>query len=171
MIVSHPSNLARLIDFYGGHMFDERDGATGNVIKPGVIDRMPDIEEMRRDICSFGISNARHFETMKAVYDRYGIILDPHGAVGWATLEDYLEGKHDRPAVVYETADPGKFPDDVRAAIGITPQLPPGMKRQAGLPERIYSIEAEAEHTSGGLALSTAQIAEAKTRIRKIYAR
>ena len=171
MIVSHPSNLARLIDFYGGHMFDERDGATGNVIKPGVIDRMPDIEEMRRDICSFGISNARHFETMKAVYDRYGIILDPHGAVGWATLEDYLEGKHDRPAVVYETADPGKFPDDVRAAIGITPQLPPGMKRQAGLPERIYSIEAEAEHTSGGLALSTAQIAEAKTRIRQIYAR
>jgi threonine synthase len=171
MIVSHPSNLARLIDFYGGHMFDERDGTTGNVIKPGVIDRMPDIEEMRRDICSFGISNARHFATMKAVYDRYGIILDPHGAVGWATLEDYLEGKHDRPAVVYETADPGKFPDDVRWAIGITPELPPGMKRQAGLPERIYSIEAGAEHTSGGLALSTAQVAEAKIRIRQIYAR
>ncbi len=48
MIVSHPSNLARLIDFYGGHMYDERDAATEKIIKPGVIDRMPDMEEMRR---------------------------------------------------------------------------------------------------------------------------
>ena len=31
---------------------------------------------------------------MKEVYDRYGIILDPHGAVGWRTLELYRsEGK------------------------------------------------------------------------------
>ncbi len=44
MIVSHPSNLARLIDFYGGHMYDERDPKTGNLIRPGVIDRMPDME-------------------------------------------------------------------------------------------------------------------------------
>ncbi|HOC46737.1 MAG: threonine synthase [Syntrophorhabdaceae bacterium] len=169
MIVSHPSNLARLIDFYGGHMFDERDSATGNVVKPGVIDRMPDLEAMRRDICSLGISNAAHFATMKAVYDRYGIILDPHGAVGWATLDQFLEGKHDRPAVVYETADPGKFPDDVRAATGVTPEVPPGMKKQAGLPERIYTIEAPPDHTSGGLALSRDQISEAKAKVRQIY--
>ncbi len=171
MIVSHPSNLARLIDFYGGHMFDERDDVTDNVVKPGVIDRMPDLEAMRRDICSFGISNAAHFETMKSVYERYGIILDPHGAVGWATLEQYLEGRHTRPAVVYETADPGKFPDDVRTAIDITPELPPGMKRQAGLPERIYSIKAAPEHTKGGLVLSADQISEAKLKIRQIYTR
>ncbi len=170
MIVSHPSNLARLIDFYGGHMFDERNSA-GHVIKPGVIDRMPDLEEMRRDLCSLGISNAAHFATMRTVYDRYGVILDPHGAVGWATLEQYLGGNHDRPAVVYETADPGKFPDDVRAAIGITPELPPGMKKQAGLPERIYSVETPPEHTGGGLVLSTGQVNEAKTKIQRIYGR
>jgi threonine synthase len=171
MIVSHPSNLARLIDFYGGHMFDERDGVTGSVVKPGVIDRMPDLDAMRRDICSFGILNAAHFATMKAVYERYGIILDPHGAVGWATLEQYLEGRHDRPAVIYETADPGKFPDDVRAAINLTPELPPGMKKQAGLPERIHSIETPPERTGAGLTLSTGQIHEAKNQNRKIYSR
>lgn len=171
MIVSHPSNLARLIDFYRGHIFDERDDATGNVVRPGVIDRMPDIDAMRRDICSFGISNEEHFATMKAVYDRHGIILDPHGAVGWATLEQYLEGKHDRPAVVYETADPGKFPDDVSTAIHITPELPPGMKKQAGLPERIYSIKAPPGHTAGGLTLSADQIKEAREKIREIYSR
>jgi threonine synthase len=171
MIVSHPSNLARLIDFYGGHIFDERDDATGNVIKPGMIDRMPDLDAMRRDICSLGISNEAHFTTMKTVYERYGIILDPHGAVGWATLEQYLEGRHDRPAVVYETADPGKFPDDVRAAIHITPELPPGMKKQANLPERIYSIGAPPVKTAGGLTLSPDQVRETKTKIREIYSR
>lgn len=169
MIVSHPSNLARLIDFYGGHMFDERDASTGNVTKPGIIDRMPDMEAMRRDIISMGITNAGHFETMKAVYERYGIILDPHGAVGWAALEQYLGGKHDRPAVVYETADPGKFPEDVREAIGITPELPPGMKKQAALPERIYTVGADPELTPEGLKLSSAQVEEAKKEIRRIY--
>ncbi|MDD3846807.1 MAG: threonine synthase [Syntrophorhabdaceae bacterium] len=170
MIVSHPSNLARLIDFYGGHMFDERDASKGNVIKPGIIDRMPDMEAMRRDIVSLGITNARHFETMKAVYERYGIILDPHGAVGWAALEEYLQGKHDRPAVIYETADPGKFPEDVSRAIGLIPEPPPGMKEQEDLPERVYSIEAEPIHTPEGLKLSPAQVDEAKEKIRRIYA-
>lgn len=169
MIVSHPSNLARLIDFYGGHIFDERDPSTGNVTRPGIIDRMPDMDAMRRDIVSLGISNPRHFETMKDVYKRYGIILDPHGAVGWAALEEFLGGRHDRPAVIYETADPGKFPDDVYRAIGVVPELPPGMKDQAGRPERIYSIEAEPERTPAGLKLSPAQVSEAKEKIREIY--
>ena len=169
MIVSHPSNLARLIDFYGGHMFDERDSSTGNVTHPGIIDREPDMEKMRRDIVSMGISNPGHFETMKAVYEKHGIILDPHGAVGWATLEQYLGGKHDRPAVIYETADPGKFPEDVRRAIGLTPEVPPGMKKQADLPERIYSVDSQPDHTAEGLKLSSAQVDEAKEKIKKIY--
>ncbi|HNT44294.1 MAG TPA: threonine synthase [Syntrophorhabdaceae bacterium] len=171
MIVSHPSNLARLIDFYGGHMFDERDPSTGNVTRPGIIDRMPDMQAIRRDIVSLAINNPRHFETMKDVYERYGIILDPHGAVGWAALEEFLGGKHGRTAVVYETADPGKFPDDVRKAIGVVPELPPGMKEQAGLPERIYSIGAEPEKTPAGLKLSPAQVSETKEKIRGIYNR
>lgn len=169
MIVSHPSNLARLIDFYGGHMFDERDAEAGNVVRPGIIDRAPDMAAMRREIESMSITNAEHFVTMKSVYEEHGIILDPHGAVGWKTLERYLTGKHDRPAVVYETADPGKFPEDVRAAIGITPELPQGMKKQASLPERTYSVEAKPEMTAEGLKLSPAQVREAKDKIRVIY--
>ena len=114
MIVSHPSNLTRLIDFYGGHMYDERDSLTGNVVKPGVIDKMPNMAAMRKDIVSIGVTNPRHYETMKAVYEKYGIILDPHGAVGWKALEIFLQGKHDKPAVIYETADPGKFPETLK---------------------------------------------------------
>lgn len=169
MIVSHPSNLARLIDFYGGHMFDERDPATGNVVRAGVIDMMPDMDTMRRDIFSVGVTNPEHYETMKAVYDRYGVILDPHGAVAWKSLEIYLKGRHDKPAAVYETADPGKFPVDVEKAIGIVPEPPPGMKRQALVNERIYSIGSQPERRMEGFALSNNQVLEAKEKIRMIF--
>lgn len=171
MIVSHPSNLARLIDFYGGHMFDARDPVTGKITKPGVIDRMPDMEAMRRDIVSMGITNQQHYETMRDVFDRFGVILDPHGAVGWRTLEQYLHGRHDRPAVVYETADPGKFPEDVERAIGRIPDVPPGMKRQARMEERIYTIGAKPEQMAEGLKLSAEQIQEARDKIRVLLAR
>lgn len=169
MIVSHPSNLARLIDFYGGHIYDERDPATGNVIKPGIIDKMPDMDAMRKEIVSMSVTNTLHYETMKEVYSTYGIILDPHGAVGWKGLEIFLEGKNNKPAVIYETADPGKFPDDVEKAIGIVPELPQGMKKQAAIKERIYTVEAKPEQTSAGLKLSAAQVQEAKKKIKEIY--
>jgi threonine synthase len=169
MIVSHPSNLARLIDFYGGHLYDERDPSTGQVVRPGIIDRMPDMENMRRDIFSIGVNNPLHYETMKFVYEKYGVILDPHGTVGWKSLDIFLNGRHDQPAVIYETADPGKFPEDVERAIGIIPEPPPGMKRQATLEERVYSIEANPEYTSLGLQLSNSQIEDAKAKIREIW--
>jgi threonine synthase len=169
MIVSHPSNLARLIDFYGGHMYDQRDPLSEKVVAPGIIDRMPDMQGMRRDIASMGITNEEHYETMKEVYGRYGIILDPHGAVGWRTLDAYIKGCHDQPAVIYETADPGKFPDDVEKAIGIKPDLPPGMKKQAELRERIYCVGNKPEQTAQGLKLSDEQIVEAKGMIAGIF--
>lgn len=169
MIVSHPSNLARLIDMYGGHMYDDRDPATGAVVRPGIIDRIPDMDAMRRDLFSVGVTNPEHYRTMKEVHDRYGIMLDPHGAVGWKTLETYLDGRHDRLAVVYETADPGKFPEDVEQAIGITPPLPTGMRRQATLPERVYRVIGEPEQTAEGLKLSNGQAQDAKAKIREIF--
>jgi threonine synthase len=170
MIVSHPSNLARLIDYYGGHIHDIRDPEKGSVVMPGVISAMPDVEEMHRDLYSVSISNPQHYITMKEVFEKYGIILDPHGAVGWKTLEIYRAQGDGTPAVIYETADPGKFPDDVRKAIGLTPDLPPGMKEQMGLPERVFSLEQTPEVGTTGLTLSPGQIREAKEKIGAIFA-
>jgi threonine synthase len=170
MIVSHPSNLARLIDFYGGHMCDLRDPETGNVARPGVIDKMPDMAEMRKDLYSVSIDNPQHYATIREVFEKHHIILDPHGAVGWRTLEIYRQGDDATPAVIYETADPGKFPDDVEKAIGLVPDLPAGMKKQASLEERIYTVEEEPDAGEGGRRLSAAQIKEAKERIAGIFA-
>ncbi len=169
MIVSHPSNLARLIDFYGGHIYDERDPDRGSVVRPGIVDRMPDVDEMRRDLCSVSIDNPQHYRTMGEVYKKYRVLLDPHGAVGWRALELYRADGDGTSSVIYETADPGKFPDDVRRATGVTPDLPPGMKKQEGLPERIYTIALEPDFGAAGRTLSFGQIEEAKEKIAAIF--
>jgi threonine synthase len=105
---------------------------------------------------------------MKEVFDKHKIVLDPHGAVGWKALE-LLRGGDKSPAVIYETADPGKFPIDVKRAIGITPELPKGMKLQQESKERIFSIDSAPNKISGALKLSDTQISEAKEKIEKLF--
>ncbi len=169
MIVSHPSNLARLIDFYEGHMFDERDEKTLKVTRLGVIDKMPNLEEMKKDIYSISVNNEEHYKSIKEVYEKYKIILDPHGSVGWKSLEEFNNKKHDKLSIIYETADPGKFPEDVKKAIGVNPPTPKGMLAQEQKEERIYSINSAPENTPQGLKLTQEQITEAKEKIKEIF--
>jgi threonine synthase len=170
MIVSHPSNLARLIEFYGGHMTDKRDKTTRRITHAGYLARMPDLNEIRKDIFSVSISNSEHYNTIKEVYDRYGVILDPHGAVGWKSYELYSSEDHSMPAVIYETADPGKFPEDIRKAIGIEPEIPEGIRKQETLEERIYSVGAQPLiDSSGAKRMSEEQYKEVKTIIWSLF--
>ena len=170
MIVSNPSNFARLVEFYGGHIYDERDEKSGKVTKAGILKQMPDLEAMKQDIYSASVSNAQHYETIRMVYEQYGVILEPHGSVGWRALEAYNGGKHREPVVVYETADPGKFPEDIHRALGITPVIPEGIIEQQGLSERIYQIESPSCTDKGGSKrLDTQQYEEVKDKISAIF--
>ena len=169
MIVSNPSNFARLVDLYGGHVYDRRD-ENGKVIQEGVMDVQPDIEAMRRDLHSISVSNDDHYAAIKEVYDRFNVILEPHGAVGWRALDTYLDGNHNCLSVFYETADPGKFPDDVKKAIEVTPSMPLKIEEQAKLEERIYRIEEPPTIKSdGSLTLSDNQYLQAKSILKEIF--
>jgi threonine synthase len=169
MIVSNPSNFARLADLYGGHVYDKRD-ARGKIMQEGVIDVQPDLIAMRNDIYSMSVSNPDHYEAMREVYERFRIIIEPHGAVGWRTLDTFLGGRHDRLAVIYETADPGKFPDDIQKAIGVAPPVPESIHRQSTLRERIYSIDEGPDfNKDGSPSLSDAQYEKAKEIVREIF--
>jgi len=169
MIVSNPSNFARLVDLYGGHVYDKRD-AQGKVTQEGVVDIMPDLKRMRVDLYSRGVSNPEHYQSIKEVYERFGIIIEPHGAVGWKVLDTYLEKKHDRPAVIYETADPGKFPDDIEEAIGIAPEVPERIAQQATQRERIYRVDDPPDRNrDGSMILSDVQYQRAKEVMREIF--
>ncbi len=120
MNVGHPSNLARIIDLYGGRM-DEK----------GNIDKQPDMERLRGDLCAVSISDVQTRETIKEAYEKYNLLLEPHGAVGWAALADYLdhekEDSTDKPYVVLETAHPAKFPGEIERILGFDPDLPPSL--------------------------------------------
>jgi len=169
MIVSNPSNFARLIDLYGGHVYDERDDQ-GKVIQEGVVDILPDMEAMREDLYSISVSNPDHYRAQREVYERFGIIIEPHGAVGWRVLDTFLGGTHERLAVIYETADPGKFPDDIREAIGKVPDVPENIARQVHMEERLYSIDEPSDAgKDGSLILSDAQYARAQGIMREIF--
>ena len=167
MIVSNPSNFARLIDLYGGHVYDERD-ETGKVIQEGVMDVSPDLAAMRRDFWSISVSNPDHYTAIQEVYERYGIMLEPHGAVGWRALDRFLGGKHERLAVIYETADPGKFPHEVEKAIDVVPDVPERIAKQSTLAERIYTIDDPPfVREDGSLTVSESQYVAAKKIIRE----
>ena len=67
---------------------------------------------------------------------QFGLVLEPHGAVGWAGLMKYFEGFPEEAgvlAVSLETAHPAKFPEEIRACIGLDPDPPPSL---AGLDQR-----------------------------------
>jgi threonine synthase len=123
MNVGHPSNLARFFELYGG-----------TVDRIGNVHLYPDLEEMRRHIFSVSISDEETRQTIKNVYERYRIILEQHGAVGWAGLERYLRATEKKQlAVSLETAHPAKFPEEIQKLLGINPEVPESMK---GLDQR-----------------------------------
>ena len=118
MNVGHPSNLARFFDLYGG-----------TVDRVGKVHRYPDLEEMRRHIFSVSVTDEQTRETIKSVYERYHVILEQHGAVGWAGLEAYLKTTQDKNlAICLETAHPAKFPEEIQTLLGLTMPLPESMK-------------------------------------------
>ncbi len=118
MNVGHPSNLARFFELYGG-----------TVDRTGCVHRSPDVEEMKRRIFSVSISDEETRSTIKRMHEKYGVLLEPHGAVGWRGLEFFLEERGDFPLCIsLETAHPAKFPDEIGELLNIHPELPPGMQ-------------------------------------------
>jgi threonine synthase len=122
MNVGHPSNMARVIALYGG-MMDEK----------GNITREPDVTRMHKDIYAVSISDAQTAGMLQACYEKHGVLLEPHGATGWAGLLEYnrlvpINRLADRLSVCLETAHPAKFPEEIKKLLNIEPRLPASME-------------------------------------------
>jgi threonine synthase len=135
MNVGHPSNMARIIDLYGGKM-DEK----GNILEN------PDIAKLKNDMFAVSISDSKTRETIKTIYEKHRVILEPHGAVGWAGLQEYYAShKETDPekqlSVTLETAHPAKFPKEINEIIGIDPALPTSLSNLEGKEEISTNID------------------------------
>ena len=125
MNVGHPSNLARLVSLYDGVM-DEK----------GIIHKMPAMDRMRADMATRSVTDEETKKCIAEAWKKHELLLEPHGAVGWAALQHYLEdhpSMADRLFVVLETAHPAKFPEQIQEILGFDPELPPSLQ---GLEEK-----------------------------------
>ncbi|MEX2363024.1 MAG: threonine synthase, partial [Balneolaceae bacterium] len=93
MDVGDPSNFARMLDLFSGSH-----------------------EKMRKQISGYSYSDEETRKAIREVYKQKGYILDPHGAVGYLGLKEYLQ-ENSGTGIFLETAHPFKFKEVVEKEI------------------------------------------------------
>ncbi len=89
--------------------------------------------------------------TLAAIADcraRYGEIIDPHTAIGYAVAQQHRRDPK-VPMVVLATAHPAKFPDAVQKAIGERPALPPRLADLLDRTERVDGLRNDIDALKG----------------------
>ncbi len=101
MDVGNPSNFVRIIELF-----------------------QKEFPTLKNNLSSYTITDTETIETIKRIYTQHHYTLDPHGAVAWLALEQYLEKFPDQKGFILETAHPVKFPDAVIEATGKGVEIP-----------------------------------------------
>ena len=95
MDVGAPSNFQRMTDLYGMEW-----------------------EAIKGDVSGYAYTDEQTKEALLEVYKTYDYLIDPHGAVGYLALKEYMESHPGKQGIVLETAHPSKFKPDVEDIIG-----------------------------------------------------
>ena len=107
MDVGDPSNFVRIQKIYGNNFTQLKDHLSG-----------------------YRFTDDATREAMREIYHTSSYIADPHGAVGYLGLKDYIEKHPGKYGVFLETAHPVKFLDTVEETL----------ERKVPMPERIQSL-------------------------------
>jgi len=79
------------------------------------------LNKINTDFLSSKMSEEEVLETIKKVYDKFDIVLDPHSAIGYGAFDKVnVSGNN----IVLATAHPCKFPDAIKNAINLKAELP-----------------------------------------------
>jgi len=95
MDVGNPSNFVRIME-----LFHQK------------------VDGLKNMFSSVSIDDVTTKATIKDVYQKYSYTLDPHGAVGFYALNEYLKKHANDKGFILETAHPVKFPDTVEEVTG-----------------------------------------------------
>ena len=117
MDVGDPSNFVRLTE-----LFDH------------------DISHIRRVVSSYTINDATTLETISAVYNTEDYLLEPHGAVAYQALNQYIADHPGEIGIILETAHPIKFVDVVEKTIGEEIGIPEASRHLIGLKKQSIEI-------------------------------
>ncbi len=100
MDVGDPSNFVRMLDLFGNSH-----------------------KQMTEAITGYSFSDDETRATITRVFEETDYVLDPHGAVAYLGLEDYLESNSGT-GIILETAHPVKFASTVEEQIPQKMQIP-----------------------------------------------
>ena len=84
--------------------------------------------DLKSALSSYSISDEETRQTIKEVYKKENYLLDPHGAVAYLALKNYLEQRPEHKGVFLETAHPVKFYDVVEPVIHQQIPIPESVK-------------------------------------------
>jgi threonine synthase len=88
-------------------------------------------------------THADRLRTIKHVYDRFGVMIDPHTADGVKVGLEHREPGV--PLLCLETALPVKFSQTIREALGRDPERPKRLENLEKLPQRFTVIERDTD--------------------------
>lgn len=75
-------------------------------------------------VSGYTVDDTTTKETITNVYKRLQYLLDPHGAVAYHALKEYVTAHPSQKGIFLETAHPIKFPETVEEAIGVKLEIP-----------------------------------------------
>lgn len=118
MDVGNPSNFARILDLYQyNHQY------------------------MIKDIVGKSYTDDQTRVAIQEIYGKYGYIADPHGAVAYLGLIDYMNNNPSKyPGIFLETAHPAKFMETVQPLLDREVHTPERLKRCLGLTKQSVGI-------------------------------
>jgi threonine synthase len=124
MDVGDPSNFERMLWLYGG-----------------------DREAMREDITGSRHTDEEVRATIRRVYDERGYLLDPHSAIAYRGLTEYLGrvsqvGQVGQVGIFLATAHPAKFREVVEPVVGRAIETPGPLADALARPRHILRIDA-----------------------------
>lgn len=101
MDVGDPSNFVRILELFNN-----------------------EFESLKNNISGYSIDDAETIQTIAEVYEKEHYILEPHSAVAFTALEQYLKENPGKKGFILGTAHPVKFPDAVEKAINTKIEIP-----------------------------------------------
>ena len=122
MDVGDPSNFERIIDLYNQSH-----------------------EAVSADITGYHYTDAQVRETMRSCFSQHGYMLDPHGAIGFRALSEYLAQHPNHTGFFLETAHPAKFSETVSETLLTTPSVPPRLQAFLSGEKKSIGMEADFE--------------------------
>ncbi len=106
MDVGNPSNFYRLLDLYQG-----------------------DEAVLKKSVKGYSYSDEATASAMRDLKSKTGYVLDPHGAVGYLGLKEFIGNGSEFLGVFLETAHPAKFKSAVENILGINIPLPIALEK------------------------------------------